>query len=103
MSKINLIWILLLFVLFIQVVDAQVVRDETFIPVSAEFCESAEDGCLAACMTSMLASLNDPRIGTDPAEIFNGLKVGMKKYSDAYPYPTQVIINSAISFLMTRI
>ncbi len=77
----------------------EVYGDPNFIPFSSAEAGSEEFGCMAACMTSMLASLNDTAIGTNTTRIFNELNSTMRRHSSDYPYHTYVIINAAVRFI----
>ncbi|MGV8131315.1 MAG: hypothetical protein ACP5N7_04420 [Candidatus Pacearchaeota archaeon] len=98
MNKLFLVLFLGLFL--VSFTSAQeVYGDPNFIPFSSEQAGSVEFGCMAACMTSMLASLNDSAIGTNTTRIFSELNSTMRLHSSDYPYHTYVIINAAVRFL----
>lgn len=98
MNKLFLVLFVSLFL--VSFTSAQeVYGDPNFIPFSSEQAGSIEFGCMAACMTSMLASLNDSAIGTNTTRIFNELNSSMKRYSSDYPYHTYIIIEAAMSFI----
>jgi hypothetical protein len=79
--------------------SAQVYSDPNFVPFSSAEAGSVELGCMAACMTSMLASLNDSVVGTNTTRIFNELNASMRRHSSDYPYHTYIIIQAAVSFI----
>ncbi|MBS3083457.1 hypothetical protein J4423_01490 [Candidatus Pacearchaeota archaeon] len=82
-------------------VSAQIVRDDTFVPVSSAFVGSHDAGCGLACMTSMIASLNDSEIGTNVLEIYQGLEAELPLHP--HPFTTYELTNAVLNFLLSFI
>ncbi|MEK6894032.1 MAG: hypothetical protein AABX10_01055 [Nanoarchaeota archaeon] len=83
---------------------SEIVRDETFVPVSSAFVGCRDNGCFVASMTSMLASLNDTQIGTNTTAILSELNVTLVRYNGGnYPFPTYVVVEAAVNFLINLI
>lgn len=80
--------------------SGQMVFDETFVPVPSSYVGSQDAGCGLACMVSMLASLDDPIIGTNVWEIYQGIQVEL---TGKPPYPTYELTKATIAFLISII
>lgn len=82
---------------------AQVVRDETFVPVSSALIGYPENGCVIACVTGMLVSLNDSRIGVDPRNISSKLNQTIGPnwgYPQRAPPGNNLVLNALMKFMI---
>ena len=102
-SKSKFIFSLFFLILLIGFTSAQIVRDDTFVPVASADVGSAEEGCFVASMASMLASLNHPSIGTEPGPIITALNTDLCHSGGTFPFPMHYVMEAAIGFLISML
>ncbi|MEK6908641.1 MAG: hypothetical protein AABX23_01160 [Nanoarchaeota archaeon] len=83
-------------------VVAQIVRDESFVPVSSTQVGCLDYGCFMACTTSMLASLNDTIIGINVTNIFDELNrtIGPSWTNHNSAPRSELVMNAMLNFLV---
>ena len=81
--------------------SAQVYESDVFIEFSSAQAGSQSEGCLVASMAGMIASLNEPSIGTNTTRILKGMGPTLCNSGSTFPYPTTTVISAAINFLVT--
>lgn len=101
MFKLTSFFVLALLVVSISFVSAQWEWVETpnFVEVSSEQAGNKEQGCFVANMAGMLASLNNPRIGTNPDPIIDGLRSRICP-PDRWPPNNYDLLSAALHFLV---
>lgn len=87
-------------VLSISFVSAQWVESPNFVEVSSAQVGSHEEGCFVASMSGMLASLNNPKIGSNPGPIIDSLNKGLCKTGGKFPYPQYDVLVAVLQYLM---
>ncbi len=100
MFKQSFILTLILLVFSISFVSAQWVESPNFVEVSSAQVGSHEEGCFVASMSGMLASLNNPKIGSNPGPIINALNTDLCKTGGKFPYAQYDVLVSVLRYLM---
>lgn len=64
-------------VVSVSLVSAQWVETPVFVEVTSEQAGSEAQGCAVANIAGMIASLENPKIGSNPAPIIEGIRKGL--------------------------
>jgi hypothetical protein len=97
------IFIFAFLLLFSSFVSAQWIESENFIEVSSAQVGSHSQGCFVASMTGMIASINHPKIGSDPAPIIKSMDKKLCKTGAGWPYPSADVLSAVVQFLVGAI
>lgn len=90
--------VFVLFVLVFSLSSAQIYRDTTFVAVSSADVGCQENGCLVACVSSSVLSLNDSRVSNREL-VIGGVLKNLERTGGNFPYNPSDVIRSVINFL----
>lgn len=92
------LFVLSLLVFSISFVSAQWVGPDVFIEVTSAQAGNEAQGCAVASYSGMLASLGNPKIGSDPAPIIKALRAKICP-PDQWPPATYDLMSAVLHFL----